>query len=344
MGIFQMGSDAIRKRLNAREKVENLPPNLQKVEEENSAKKHITQIINTVGEAVKVATKTEAVKPETREEESAASLEMTLEALKSLEKLNTQLVDKYKYSDEADIKLESEENGEKQKHSFYSFGAEGSKYFRQDAEGAAGQKRKMVFSITYHRPHVPKDTRESSLTIDVTKKNGHSIAYEFRFLPRLKISNVVVDKRDHTVFGMKMDGLHVRSLQQLEWIRKWTDFLHSLRTDKVFAKSLSKIGEEEPLKIMERSFVFDEFKDFNPIKAVNDLEEYWNSAYANHSRFTKKKFPREMAPLNLGECPPDEVIPHDILIRTINSATERLSQTVQAIEEGQKEKSDHPYR
>jgi len=343
MGISKWAADKIKTRLERGKRVEDkAEPPSPEVEEAPPASIHgMTQgtseeVKKTINLSVAESTKTLFT-----EEKSRPSSDF-------LSQLNNHVINKYKNYGPADISFENQEFAEKRKYSFHSFGTDSSKSFKQEVATAEGGEIKTIFDIGYHRGDIPKDRRESYLEYKISNKRGESMAFEFRFYPHMEVSGIKIcggrELHRASIWGIEKDGLHIESSQQSEWRLKWGEFFRFLGNNEAFDTLTEKKTGKYSLYLMRQYLSYEECKNFNPNKVLDEMEEFWNLAYANHSRFTKKKFPREMAPLQLGNFPPDYVMPYADLIKVIEDAGERLTQTIQSIEEHGKKKPGHPYR
>ncbi|MFH1621352.1 MAG: hypothetical protein ABIB04_04700 [Patescibacteria group bacterium] len=292
--------------------------------------------------------KSASAKPEAKAEAEGSFIsgEVTARSLDLLTQLNREMIKKYADEPEQafDFEVLDPRSQETRKVGFESYGEDGSKIIRHEINKPNGVRVRLDYQIFYQRPDYSPDARDVSLIYEV-KQGNRGIKFNFYNHVYEHVGIHEIDGRP--VKDLEKDGLHVNTNEQTEWMIKWDKFWGLLYNDDVFRRAIRDLHENADNKDSLShisSFNFDGLRA-DMEKIVDDLETFWNAAYGTRSWLTRKKFPRDKAPLKIGPCPPDKVIPHEEVIKIINDARERLAQAVELLDKKmQKNAPGSPYR
>ncbi|MBU2565941.1 hypothetical protein KKG46_00070, partial [Patescibacteria group bacterium] len=229
-----------------------------------------------------------------------------------------------------------EANNPKRAISYRDYGKDGSKFIEETNETSDGKKTK--FNIQIIAPNKSGGKYIAScISYRVTLADNSrylSFIITNHGKPLLEINEI----NDKETKGIEKDGLHVENHEQTMWYVAWSNFFNNLTSDSVFLNAL------ESSKFISSNSI-QRFPDPTTIdleKYVADLEMLWNNAYS--TKIFKKKFPRHLAPFNLGPYPNDTIIPHKEVQRIIQFTINHLTENVRLLDEHQFPDKPNPYR
>ena len=260
----------------------------------------------------------------------------TFELMHRLSALNQQLIEKFTTAPRKDFSCNPDTGNPKRVISFRDYGKNGSKFVEEVNQADDGRKSK--FSIQIIAPsRSGGEYIASSISYRVTLANNSrylNFIITNHGRPLLEIKDI----NDKETKGVEKDGLHVENRDQTAWHIAWTNFFNNLTSDSVFLNALESSNFISTTSIQR----FSDPTTIDLEKYVADLEMLWNNAYS--TKLFKKKFPRHLAPFNLGPYPHDTVIPHKEVQRIIQFTIDRLTENVRLLDEHQFPDKPNPYR